>query len=193
MTRQEFRGSARVATVAALLMGGMLTACESDLFEPQWSSNIGTVHLFSLARPELNLPSAFGFNERLTRRVEAPASSGSWDIALDTRDGQLVFMPPGALGIPSLARIGRRPGVAFDEVTEAPTDTAEYSGAEPVLAEEGAVYVVRTGQNTDFFGGQCVYFAKMEVEEVDPEVATVRFRYEANPVCNDPGLVPTEN
>lgn len=181
----------RAAGVAALVVGTWLAACDDNLLEPRWASDIDTVQLFTLARPELNLPSAFSFNDRRTHRVEGVGATGNWDLALDTREGGLVFMPPGALSITSRAGISVREGVTFEEVREAPTDTAEYSTAEPVPVEVSTVYAVRTHQIAGSFGRRCVFFAKMEVVEIDAEVGTVMFRYEANPVCNDPRLVPT--
>ena len=198
MTRQDSpnprpsRTAARAAGAAALALGVLTASCEDDFFEPRWGSAIDTVQLFSLARPELNLPAAFSFNRRRTFRVEAATSTGNWDIAVDTQGDGLVFLPPGALGISSRAGIAPRPGVAFEEVEEAPTDSASYTLDEPVPAEVGTVYVVRTGRSTTAFGTRCVYFAKFEPLEIDTGVGTVRFLYEANPICNDPSLVPTE-
>lgn len=181
-----------MALVAAFVVGTAVAACDADPFEPQWASAIDTVQLFTLARPELNLPSAFGFNSRRTFRVEGATSSGNWDLALDTQGGELVFLPPGAVGIPSRAGISLRPEATFDDLAEAPRDTAEYSLVEPVPVEVGAVYAIRTAQQTNSFGSRCVYFAKMEPVEMDPEGGTVRFRFEANPICNDSRLVPTQ-
>lgn len=189
--RSPARGSASWAALAALILGTLLAACDDDLFEPRWASAIDTVQLFTLARPELNLPSAFSFNARRTLRVESATATGNWDIALNSEGGGLVLLPPGALGITSRARISVRPDATFDEVREAPRDTTEYSAVEPVPAQIGTVYVVRTGQGAGPFGGRCVYYAKMEPVEMDVEVGTIRFRYEANPVCNDRSLVPT--
>lgn len=167
-----------------------LAACGDNGLQPSWTALPDTALLFTLARPELNLPSAFSFRQRRTYRVEGATSTGSWDIALDTEGGELVLLPPGALGISSRAAITTLPGMDFDQVEKAPTDSAVYKRAEPVPAELGLVYVVRTGEVAGTFGSRCVYFAKMEPVEMDSDAGTLSFLYDANPFCNDNRLVP---
>lgn len=179
---------ALAAAVSVATLG--LAACGDDPFAREWEISPDTVLLYSLARPELNLPSAFSFTQERTLRVEAPGATGLWDIALDTQDGEFVFLPPGALGINSRARITTLEGFDFDEVREAPSDTAVYVADRAVPVEIGLVYVVRTGQSLGSFSTRCVYYAKLEPLAVDSEAGTMRFMYDANPYCNDPSLVP---
>src|SRR5690606_19731433 len=97
------------------------TACDDDPFGfDDWIANPTQLFLYSLARPELNLASGANLYQKCTLRIEAASSTGNWDIALDTRDGQLVFLPPLALGVQSRARIATFPGMTFDEVRKAP-------------------------------------------------------------------------
>ena len=89
-----------VAFLAASVLG--LTACGENIFDIKWTvSRVSTVLLYSLARPELNLPSGFDFVDRREIEIQQPGVTGLWDLLVDTQDGQLVFVPPGALGIDS--------------------------------------------------------------------------------------------
>jgi len=177
-----------IAAVAAMASAA---SCGGDPFNIPWTAAPDTVLLYSMARPELNLPSAFNFNRRTTVRVEAPGSTGNWDLALDTRKGKLVFLPPRALGVDSRARIASFPGMRFDELLEAPSDTTVYTSTEPVPVELNTVYVVRTGRSPGAFGRSCVYSAKLEPLDIDVEGGTLTFVFDSNPVCNSLALVPS--
>jgi len=148
--------------------------------------------LYSLARPELNLEAAYDFHNDLRIRVEAAKASGSWDVALDTRESQLVLLPPGALGITSKASVAVIPGVAFADVLDAPEDTAAYTRSAAVPVEMGTVYVVKTSQSPGIFGTNCSYYAKLEPLVIDVEGGTLTFIVEASPVCNSRRLIPPD-
>ncbi len=180
----------RLAPLLALLLLPA-AACDDDLFgNPPWAANPDTVALFSLARPELNLASAFNFNSRFRVEVEASTASGSWDIAVDTQDGVLVFVTPRLLGIESEAGVTRVEAPSFEELREAPADTARYFNTEPVPIEVGALYAVRTLEVGNNFGQRCNYYAKVEPLSVDVDLGVAEFRYDNNPVCNNRDLVP---
>jgi len=183
----------RAAGVLAAAFAAGALGCGDDPFRIDWVASPDTVLLYSLARPELNLPSAFNFNERSVVQVESPGATGRWDVALDTRDGELVFLPPGALGINSRARITALPGLDFDEVREAPRDTTLYASREPLSVSAGVVYVVQTEQTVGSFGQRCVYYAKLEPTVIDVEGGTLEFMFDSNPVCNDSRLVPPDD
>jgi hypothetical protein len=176
--------------LVAVAVGSTASGGCNDAFEPVWASSPNVVDLFSLARPELNLPSAFSFYQRLTYRVEGTDATGAWDLALDTRDGELVFLPPRVLGIESRAGIAPLDDDVFEEVDRAPSDTAAYIKSEPVRAELGRVYVVQTGVTPGTFGRSCVRYAKMEPVQMDAEAGFLAFLYDANPICNDRRLIP---
>ncbi|MBW3534915.1 MAG: hypothetical protein KY453_06820 [Gemmatimonadetes bacterium] len=183
-----------MAIALPLLLLGML-ACGDDPFEVRWTAQPDTVLLYSLARPELNLPAGFNFapDRRHSIVVEAPGSTGLWDVAVDTRDGQLAFVLPGTFGIPSRARMtSLGGGLEFEEVAEAPRDTAAYHASEPLPVNEGSIYVVQTDARTGSFRRSCVYYAKIEPLEADVAAGTLRFVYDASPVCNDRRLVPPD-
>ena len=192
LERLAHRGSRRAALAVTLLLSAVVLACSSDPFAIPWQSSPDTVLLYSLARPELNLESGFNFHTGRSHRIESANATGNWDVALDTRGGQLVFLPPGALGIRSRARITTFPGEAFAVVLRAPEDTLVYSANEPVPIQAGTVYVFRTDQSMGVFGTNCVYYAKLEPIDIDVAGGTLSFVFEASPVCNDFRLVPPD-
>jgi hypothetical protein len=176
------------ALAAALAVAA--AACGDDPFEFDWSDAPDTVLLYSLAHPDLNLASGFAFLSRSRIRVESPSATGTWDAAVDTRGGEIVLLPPGALGVTSEARIATIEGMALEDVTEAPADTAVYVGDQPVAVAPGTVYVVKTNRVPGSFGSRCVYYAKVEAVAIDVAAGTLEFRYVTNPVCNSRDLVP---
>ena len=179
------------SAAAAIALGYASAGCGDDLFRITWFATQDTTVLYSLARSELSLPSAFDFLDRTRFVVEAPGSSDSWDVALDTRDGQLALIPPGALGINNAARITVIPDVSYDDVTEAPADSTLYSTTEPVFLELGSVYVVRTRRQSTSFGF-CSVYAKLEPVALDDAVQSATFVYDNNPRCDDRALVADE-
>lgn len=179
-----------VALTAALLVSA--TSCGSDPFSFNWNAQPDTVLLYSLARPELNLVSGFNFFQRTAVQVEAPAATGQWDVAVDTRGGEIVLVPPGAFGVVTAARISTVEGVGLDDVTVAPSDTLRYVADEAVPVRHGNVYIVKTNRAQGSFGSTCVYHAKLEPVEMDAAGGTFTFRYVVNPVCNSRDLVPPD-
>jgi hypothetical protein len=184
------RARASALAMSVLAVATVAAACGTDPFAYQWASSKDTVVLYSLARPELNLYSGFDFYQRARVRIEEATSTGTWDMAVDTRDGQIVLLPPGALGVTSKARIAVVTGKTFDQVTDAPSDTALYSADKPVPVTLHDVYVVRTGQSIGAYGTACVYYAKLEPIDIDPADGTLRFFFDSSPVCNDRRLIP---
>jgi len=179
------------ATVAALLVG--IVACGDDPFSFNWDDTPDTVQIYSLARPELGLISGYSFVPPPTPAVvESPNATGSWDIALDTQGGQLVLLPPGALGITARARLSVLGAVDFDEIVEAPEDTLLYEDDQPVAVSAGTVYIVRTNRRPGSFGSTCVYYAKMEPVTIDVAGGVLVFRYVASPICNSRELIPPQ-
>jgi len=172
-----------------------LAACGGrDPFDIGWTQSPDTVLLFSLAHPDLNLPSAFDFHLGVSRIIEAPSSTGKWDVILDTQDAQFVFLLPEVLGIPSEARMIELPGLTFDEVAEAPTDSTTYTIDDAVPVRLGSIYVIRTHVGSDQFGLNCFFYAKLEALEVDIQAGTLLFVYDANPLCGDKNLIaPGQN
>ena len=169
------------------------TACDDNAFEVDWTPFPDTTVLYSLARPELNRPSAFNMEQRSTIRIEVPGATGQWDFAVDTRANQIVLLPPGALGVTSRARITALPGQKFAQVKEAPQDTALYSATLPLPAQLNTTYVVRTDLRSTQFGGQCTYYGKLEPLGIDVAGGSLEFVFDVSPVCNDRRLVPPDS
>lgn len=178
-----------LATAAVVLTS---VACGDDPFALPWIESPDTVLLYSLARPEMNLTSGFNFQQKVAVRIEAATAAGSWDVAVDTRDGNIVFVPPTALGVTSQAAVATVPGETFATLKEAPSDTAAYVRDRAVPVREGEVYVVRTNQGRSFFGSRCFFYAKVEPLDVDPVGGTIIFRFDINPNCNDRRLIPPD-
>lgn len=189
--RQRVR-RAGLAVFTALTVGTVASACGDDPFAIRWELSPDTVLLYSMARPELNLVSGFNFHTRFPVVIEEATSTGTWDMAVDTRGGQIVMLPPGALGIDSRAGIAELPGELFDDVIEAPNDTSAYNSLDPVPVEMGTIYVIRTNQSLGGFGTRCVYYFKIEPLIIDPEGGTLTFKYDGSPVCNDFKLLPPD-
>ena len=169
------------------------TACGENIFDIKWTvARVDTVLIYSLARPELNLPSGFDFVNRRALEIQEPGATGSWDLLLDTQDGQLVFLPPGALRIASDVMVLALPGTAFDDVIKAPKDSTRYTRDQPLPVETGSVYVLRTHEGVSRFGVPCRFYGKLQPLEVEPALGTVRFQYDVSTLCDDRGLVPTD-
>ncbi len=178
----------------AVLVAATLGACDDDPFGlNDWTEAPDTVFLYSLARPELNLPSAFNLNTRQRIRVEAAGSTGSWDFLVNTDGGGMVLVTPTAVGLDTRAAIAPMDGETFESVRTAPADTAAYIRAEPVPVEVGNLYVVRTNLQRGSFGQSCIYYGKLEPLEIDLVQGIFRFRFDSNPICNSRSLVPPEN
>lgn len=183
------RRRSRLPALAALLAAGA-AACGEDPYAVDWTAAPDTVLLYALARPELNLPSGFDFYNRAAVVIEDASATGLWDMAVDSRGGKIVLLPPGALGVSSKAQVAALRGRKFDDVLEAPADTALYTSRAPVPVELGTVYVWRSRQNYGYYGMACVYYSKMEPLEMDPVGGTLSFVYDASPACNDRSLIP---
>ena len=169
-------GCVACLAVATILAVGAV-GCD-DPYAIDWEESPDTAFIYSLARPELNLPSAYDFLGQVPLRVEAPPSTGRWDLALDTQGGELVFLPPGALGVGSAARLARIPNTTWDEVIYAPSDSTQY------------IYVLRTHTSRGYYGMSCVYYGRIKPVEIDVDVGLLRFLYDVSPVCNSLRLIP---
>ena len=185
---RDVRAAIALAGVCAVFFTA--TACDGDPFAFNWNDVPDTVLLYSMARPELGLVSAYAFRDGVELEVEAPGTTGQWDIAIDTREGQIVMLPPPVLGIYTDAEIATFENTLLADVTEAPSDSLEYVSDQPVPVEFGNVYVIKTNRSPGSYGRNCHYYAKLEAVDTDPIGGTLIFRHVTNPVCNDRDLVP---
>jgi hypothetical protein len=179
-----------------LLLGAVVAtaaACEDDLGLDVWSAAPDTITLYSLSRPELiNQPSAYDFINRIVLRVESPAATGAWDVALRHEGSQLALVPAGGFqGQVSRAGLAVIPGGTFEELREAPEDTARYT-QNAVVVTPGQVLVVRTRRTACAFSTSSRY-GKIKIIDVNPTSGVLRFATIVNPFCNDRSLIPPED
>lgn len=188
------RRRGRIPILATVLTVGAVgtASCGDDPYAIDWTVDPDTVVLYALSRPQMNLPSGFDFYNRVSVVVEGANATGQWDMAVDSRDGKIVLLPPGALGVSSKAQVAPLAGRTFDEVVKAPADTALYIARAPVPVELGTVYVWRSRQNYGYYGTSCVYYSKMEPLAMDPAGGTLTFVYDSSPACNNRSLIPPD-
>lgn len=167
-----------------------LVACDDDPFALRWTADADTVRLFALSLPQANLVSAIDFSSRSPVRIESPTAEGRWDVAIDYREGQFVWLPAGALGVVSEAAIGVLENETFLGAEKAPGDTLRYVRDEGLPIRLGEVYVVRTRRSAGAFGSRCSYYGKVEALDLDSEARAVTFQFDVSPVCNSRDLVP---
>ena len=183
----------------AMLAGGYTlasTACGSNPFDIPWMVSPDTAFVYSLARPELNLPTAYDLVFVNQVMIQTAGATGTWDFALDNRGGGLALLPPGVFGIESTAQItSLGSGLRFEDVTRAPTDTTLYVSDEPVMMELGTVYALRTHRRAGAgpFSENCFFYAKLQPLVIDVENGILTFVFDRNPFCSDHDLVPEQN
>lgn len=177
-----------------LFLGSGLTACDDDYFKIKWEESPDTAIIYSLARPELNLYSGFDFLGRTGVKIESPQAVDGWDLVLDTRDGDLVFLPPGAAGVRnSAAAIAPIGAMAFADLKKAPRDTTLYIGDRSVPITVGHLYVIRSRRATGIYGSSCSYFGKFMPLAKNLENQSVTLMFDISPVCNDRKLIPPKD
>lgn len=170
----------------------VMVACDDDPFAIRWQIDPDTVRLYALSRPEPNLVSGFDFHPRLAVRIEAPTTGADWDLAVDVRDGQFVWLPPGALGLSSDAGVAILEGESFESATEAPEDTTLYVSDAPIPIVAGQIYVIRTRRHPGFFGTLCNYYGKIEPLATDFVSGSVYFQFDVSGACNNRDLIPPD-
>jgi hypothetical protein len=121
------RAGRRIALALPLLVL-LVAGCDEDPTIGRWTAVTDTATIYSLSNPNLARLSAFNFSDRALIPIEHMDAATQWDIALDTRGGSLVIVPPGALGVESAVRVLQYPGFTFQTVVEAPADTTLYTG-----------------------------------------------------------------
>ncbi len=169
-----------------------MAACDDDPFAIRWAANTDTVRLYALSRPEPNLVSGYDFFPRRAVRIEAPTTGDDWDLAVDVRDGAFVWLPPGALGIPSEAAVAVLEGETFESAVEAPEDTTRYVADAAIPIRPGSIYVIRTRRHPGFFGTLCNYYGKIEPLATDFASGSIHFQFDVSQACNNRDLVPPD-
>jgi hypothetical protein len=167
-----------------------LSACGEDPFLFRWQEDPMEDVLYSLDREELNRPSGFDMMGSRAIVVESAQSQGRWDFALDRVDGDLYLLPPKVLGVINRAGIVEIPGVRYEDVQEAPSDTLRYVVDAPVRLRMGSIYVVRTHEQTGAFGQRCFFYGRVEPLSLDSQNGVMRFKHDTSPDCNNRSLIP---
>ena len=192
MTAEPHRRAVSFAVLGFWLALGSLFGCGSDPFAVRWVSDLDTVRLYALSHPEPNLFSGYDFFPRAAVRIEAPRTGDAWDLAVDTLDGEFVWLPPGALGVYSSAGLATLESETFESATRAPADTARYAKGAPVPIRTGTVYVIRTRKHPGFFGTNCNYYGKIEPLAINIPSGWIVFRFDVSRACNNRDLVPPD-
>jgi len=183
----------------AALTSGVLAlvataACNDSLGPPTWDPTPATTVIYSLSRPDLvGKPSAYDFVGLRRLVIEAPGSTGGWDIALAEQSGNFVFLPVGMFpGIDDDVLVAETTARIMANVKKAPSDTTEYSRG-PIPVRRGEVYIVRTRQESCVTFGRGPFYAKFQVLSVDPSLGSVELAAIRNPYCTDRALTPPIN
>ena len=181
------------ASLAVTALGlAFLAACDDDPLAVRWVESPDTVRLYALSRTEPNLYSGFDFHPRIPVQIENLSTGANFDLAVDTAGGEFVWLPPGALGVSSVAGIATLEGETFESAVRAPADTAQYATRIPVPVRTGTTYVVRTRRHAGLFGINCNYYGKIEPLAFDVESGWVLFQFDVSPACNNRDLIPPD-
>ena len=165
-------------------------ACGRDPFALEWIASADTVRLYAISRPEPNVETGFDFGARHAVRIEAPATTSAWDLAVDVEGGRAVFLTPGFFGVDSDAALVELPDENFDDIEEAPEDDDVYIEDQAVPVNIGSLYVVRTRRLRSNYGQLCNHYAKMVPLDVDRVERTVVFVFDTNGICNSRKMQP---
>lgn len=182
-----FSHARRIAPVALLALLP-LAACGDSLNQPQpLPMEPSTVSLADFRTGELGEATAFQLSNS---RTVLPSQSSDWDFVFwVTDDGAPQFRPRDMIASGS-SGAGLAPvDVEFDALEEAPG--SGYRTNEPVSAEVGAVYAVRSRQDPRL-GLTCRRYAKIRVASVDTAAGTVTLDHLVNPNCQSRNLLPGE-
>jgi hypothetical protein len=181
---------ARIVLACAAVLP--VVACDDELDFGDWSATPDTTTIFSLSREDLiGRPSAYDFVRHFPLEVEAVGATDNWDVALRHEGNQLALVPAGGFqGQVSRAALALIPNVLFEDLDEAPGDTAAFS-SEAVLVQPGQVYALRTRRTACNSFQVGVRYGKVKIIDVNPTAGTLTFSEIVNPICNDRNLVPT--
>src|SRR5690606_30484487 len=157
----------------------IVAACDDPYGPAMWSARPDTVLIYSASRPEhIGRASAVDITSLPVSPlpIEAPGVTGNWDVALTDLDGGLAIIPASAFaGLESRARIGVDTVRSFENVTEAPRDTAAFT-VEPLPLREGVVYLIRSRRAS--CGGLSAGYRYGKLRPVAIDVAAGTFTFE---------------
>ena len=186
-------------TLGTLILGTCLAfaGCDDSTFDLSPILTSDTVWLATPERPGNDtIPTALDVTSNGAgglwggRFPERVSDALAWDFLVRIRDGQMVLMPPGVLGLASRASITAAiPGETLEGLREAPGQSSFISD-DVVPMQKGSVYVARSRDSADQFGGSCAQYAKLSPVEIDAAAGRVRIALTTNERCSDPRLVP---
>jgi hypothetical protein len=175
-----------VAAAASFAAG-----CSDPASVITWNGAADTVTIYSASRPELaGRISGFDFVNGYRVAIDAPATAGSFDIALIDAGGSLALVPNGVLE-------GRTNGAGlyaatdpFESLVEAPKDTLLYKRTGTFPLPRGQSYVIRSRDSSCSGVGSGFFYSKLQVLNVDVQRGTATFQWVRDPFCDDRRLVP---
>lgn len=179
---------ARRIALAALLALLPLTACDDSFNQSQpLPLEPTTVSLADYRTGQLGEATAFQLGDS---RTVLPSQTSDWDFVFWVTDASAPQFRPRDMIASGDSDAGLAPvDVDFDALEEAPE--SGYRTNEPVSAEVGAVYAVRSRQDPRL-GLTCRRYAKIRVASVDTAAGTVTFDHLVNPNCQSRNLLPGE-
>lgn len=178
-----------LALVLLAPLAGALSACEGNSLFGEARLRADTV---TIAAPTsgTDLPTAIDLvRQRGVEPIESfpefPGDANRWDFVVRQQGGQLVLRPfepiEGGQGAGS-ARATRD----FDQITEAPRGTGEYSDQPAALALNATYYLRSRPWSTGY--QRCVTYAKAKVTALNPAAQTVSLALVINENCDDERL-----
>jgi len=195
MSKQALSRLTRLPLLAVALL---TAACDDPFANRAWPDLPDTLMVFSAYRPEYaGKPSAVSLTGSFVALVaiEDFGVTNQWDFMLGEESGNLLWVPssvvPGRED--SRSSIAKMDGVtSLDEVRRAPEPGGDRYTKEPVVLEEGAVYVLRS-RRSDVCYSRGSNYAKMQVVALDHALGTVEFAIVRNPYCDNRDLVSPDD
>ena len=185
-------GSALVLPLLAPTSWLVTTIC----YRINWEENPDTALLYSLARPELNLLSAFDFISQGSRSgssLPTPPGNGTW--CWTPRKASWSSCPPEPWGLTdSKARIIPMGEWSFEEVRRAPSDTTLTSETSRFPWRWATSMSSRPRTVQGFYGRHCVYLRQVRTSRAGPRGSgPSSFLFDVSPECNGRKLYPPKN
>lgn len=144
-----------------------------------------TVSLSDFRTGSLGAATAFQLSDS---RAVLPSQTSDWDFVFWATEGGDPQFRPRDMIASGASNAGLAPvEVSFSSLEEAPA--SGYRTDQPVPADSGAVYAVRSRQDPRL-GLTCRRYAKIEVISVDADAGSVTFRHLVNPNCEARNLLP---
>ena len=183
----------RSSGAAALLAALVISGCESRDFLAALPTEPRETTLFDLFGPIIERPAGFDLatgpgpiRTDITSQfdfvfaITPPGAAGCFSgFAV----GEPVFLPRGCFEDLDASSGLQRSDRTFEEVVTASGNAEDYVSAAAVLADSGAVYVLRSRPDPGL-SSTCRRYLKLEVLSLDPVTGALTLRFLWNPNCN---------